>query len=165
MEILLTLPLLEERAFLEFSECLSQLLLRIHHDGTVPRDGLFERLSRDQKESDSIVPGLYGDFVATVKKYERSIICFHGRSSVQPFDRLGRNRERTRGIAKFSAACKNIGEGMPSHLHRKSLSLAWRNPYVWIDRIGSDPVHWASLPPEIAADHSHVSAVVIRDLR
>ncbi len=80
MGILLTLPLLEERAFLKFGECLSQLLLRIHHDGTVPRDGLFERLSRDQKKSDSIVPGLYGDFVATIKKYERSIIR-HGRSS------------------------------------------------------------------------------------
>src|SRR5579863_3928313 len=33
--------LFQERAFLQFLECLLQLFLRVHDDRTIPRDGLF----------------------------------------------------------------------------------------------------------------------------
>ena len=42
---LLTSRLFQERPLLKFRECLPQLLLCVHHDGTVPGDGFFERLS------------------------------------------------------------------------------------------------------------------------
>ena len=39
--------LLQKRSLLQFLECLLELLLGVHHDGTVPRDRLFKRLARD----------------------------------------------------------------------------------------------------------------------
>src|SRR5216684_6841397 len=64
-----------------------------------------------------------------------------------------------------SPRSKSMSDRMTCRLHRKSLSLAGRNRHIEIDRIRGDAVHRAGLPPEIAADDSHVSAVVIREIR
>src|ERR1019366_224196 len=39
--------ILQKRPTLEFLECLAELLLRVHHDGAVPRHGFLEWFSRD----------------------------------------------------------------------------------------------------------------------
>src|SRR6266851_485143 len=148
-----------------FRECLPQLLLRIHYDWTVPCDRLFERLSRNQQEPDSVVARLHCNLVAPIKDYERAVVGLHGRRSVQPFHRFRRYCERTRGVAELSASGENIGEGMPSRFHRQGLSLAGRHRDVEIDWFGGDSIHGTSLSPETSADDSHMSAIIVRDLR
>ena len=54
---------------LEFLKRLAELLLRVHHDGAVPRHGFFQRLSRDQEETDPVIAGLNHHFVAPIEKY------------------------------------------------------------------------------------------------
>ena len=51
-----------------------------------------EAMGRDIQ---AFIAGLHRDFVATIKQYERAVVRLHGRSCVQPFDRLCRHRERT----------------------------------------------------------------------
>src|SRR5262249_20879102 len=132
-------------SFLQFRECLPQLLLRIHHDRTVPGDRLLERLAGDQQEPHSILSRLNGNFVAAIKEDERAVVCFRGRGCVRPLDRLGRNRERTRCVAEFSTAGKNVSECVPARLNRKALALARRDGYVEVDGIGGDSVHGTCL--------------------
>ena len=51
--------MLDEVAGLQLRHRLSKLLLRIHNDGSVPGDRLFDRLTRDQQEPDALVAGSY----------------------------------------------------------------------------------------------------------
>src|SRR5207244_4923551 len=95
----ISLRTFKERPVLKFGECLLQLLLRIHHDGTVPGNRLLKRLSRNQQKANSIIPGLNRHFVAAVKQYERAVVRFDRRSRVQPLDSLGWHREWASGIA------------------------------------------------------------------
>src|SRR4029077_20409307 len=119
--------LFQESSYLEFGECLLELLLRVHHDRSVPCDGLLKRLSRNQQEADSIISGLNRDFVALIEKDERAVIRRYGRRGVRPLHRFCRHCERPRGVAELSASRKNIGERMSSRFHRKFLSPARRD--------------------------------------
>ena len=40
-----TLTLFDERSFAQVLHCLAQLSFGVHHDGTVPRNGLLQRLT------------------------------------------------------------------------------------------------------------------------
>ena len=62
--------LLQEFALLEFLKRLPQLLLGVHHDGTVPGHRFLQRLSRNQKKTDPIISGLHRDFVPAVEEDE-----------------------------------------------------------------------------------------------
>src|SRR5258708_3632902 len=95
---------LEERPPFKLVERLPELLLRVHHDRPIPRDRLLERLARDQQEADTIVAGLYREFVAAVKKYERPVVCLRGRRLVQPLDTFCRHRKRTGRVAEFPSS-------------------------------------------------------------
>jgi len=99
----------QERPALEFLERLPELLLRVHYDRAVPRDGLLQWLSRDQQEPDPFIPGLYRYFVTAVKEHQRAVGSVDGRRSVRPPDPFGRYRERTRGIAELPSSSKNVG--------------------------------------------------------
>ena len=59
---------LQECPFLQFFERPLELLLRVHHDRTVPSDGLLQWLPRDQEEPDSFLARLYLHFVASVEE-------------------------------------------------------------------------------------------------
>ncbi len=108
---------------MQFRERLTQLLLRIHHDWTVPSDWLFERLPGDEEKSDSIVSGLDSNFIAPIEEYKRTVVRLNRRVGVQPLDGFCRHCERTRGIAEFPAACKNVSKGMTNRFYGKSFSL------------------------------------------
>src|SRR5258705_2824191 len=60
----------QERAFTKFLKRLLKLLLRVHYDWPIPRNRLHERLTRHQKEPDTIVTGLHDNFITTVKEHE-----------------------------------------------------------------------------------------------
>ena len=57
----------QERPAIELLDSLPNLLLRVHHDRAAPCNGLFERLSRDQKETDTFGARLHRDLVAAVE--------------------------------------------------------------------------------------------------
>jgi hypothetical protein len=45
--------MLDERAVIQFGDGLAKLLLGVHHDGAIPRNGFLDRLARYQQESDA----------------------------------------------------------------------------------------------------------------
>jgi hypothetical protein len=145
---------------LQFCERQPRLLLRIHHDGAVPCDGFLKRLSRDEQESDSVLPCLHRDFVAAIKEYERKVICFHRRSCVQLRNRFRRYSEWARRITRFSASRKNMDKGMTRRLDGKGFPFTRRNRYINADRICGDSFYRTGLSPETPADHSNVSAII-----
>src|ERR1035438_6064784 len=51
------------RTLIDLLKRLAQLFLGVHDDGTVPGHRFFQRLSRDQQETYSIVAGLHHYFV------------------------------------------------------------------------------------------------------
>src|SRR4051794_16559919 len=63
----------DERPVAQLVERLLQLILRVHHDRTVPSDRLFDRPARDEQEADAIVARLDHHFVAAIEQNERSI--------------------------------------------------------------------------------------------
>src|SRR6185437_5800966 len=65
---------LDERAALQIAHRLPNLLLRVHHDGAVPSDRLFNRFAGDKQEVNSFWRGLDGDLVTAIKQYERVIL-------------------------------------------------------------------------------------------
>src|SRR5215475_1137572 len=64
----------QKRPALQVLERLPELLLRVHYDWAVPGHGLLDRLSRNQEEPDSLVPGVDRDLVAAVEEYERAVV-------------------------------------------------------------------------------------------
>ena len=59
-----------ERAGVQFRNCLAELLLRIHDDRTVPGHRFFDRLTGDQQESNAVRTGLHADLVSAIKEDE-----------------------------------------------------------------------------------------------
>ena len=59
---------LQERPLLQFFERLLEFLLRVHHDRTVPSNGLLQWLPRDQEEPDSFLACLYLYLVTSVEE-------------------------------------------------------------------------------------------------
>src|ERR1017187_9017225 len=103
---------LEECSAFEFAERLPELLLRVHHDRAVPRHRLFEGLARDQKKTDSVVPGLHRDLVAPIEQDQRAIIGLGRRMGVRPLYRFCRDSQGTRSVAKLACPGKYVSEGM-----------------------------------------------------
>src|SRR5580700_7268059 len=69
----------QERSAIELFDGLPNLLLRVHHDRTVPRDGFLERLTGNQQETNPLGAGLHGNLVAAVKQNQRAVLCFFRR--------------------------------------------------------------------------------------
>ena len=63
----------DERAVVQLGHCLAQLFLRVHDDGSVPRNGLFERLTRDEQKANALGTGLDNDLIAAVEEDERMV--------------------------------------------------------------------------------------------
>jgi hypothetical protein len=68
--------MLDEVAGLQLRPGLSKFLLRIHDDGSVPGDRLFDRLTRDQQEPDALIAGLNDDLVSAVEQHQ-GMIALH----------------------------------------------------------------------------------------
>src|SRR6185437_9310020 len=68
------LAFLQKRPLFELLVRLPELLLRIHHDRSVPRHGFLKRLPRNQEEPNPLVPRLHGHLVAAVKEHECSVL-------------------------------------------------------------------------------------------
>lgn len=58
---------LKEGAIVEIAHGLLDLFMRVHDDGAVPCDRLFDRGARDQEEADPLFARLHGDFFAGAK--------------------------------------------------------------------------------------------------
>ena len=58
----------DEFSFLQFQHSLLQFARIIHDDGTVPRDGFFDRLPGDQKKANSFVACLNDNLISSVEK-------------------------------------------------------------------------------------------------
>src|SRR5215216_3937278 len=65
--------ILDERFALELLEGDSQLFLGVHHDGTVPGNGLADRLSRDEQEPHAVRLGGDGDLVAVAEAHQVTV--------------------------------------------------------------------------------------------
>ncbi len=72
--------LLDERAVLQIGHRLPELLLRVHHDRTVPSHRLLDRFARYQQEPNPLRSGLHGDLIALIEQHQRVILdVVHGR--------------------------------------------------------------------------------------
>src|SRR6516165_6505328 len=156
--------LLQKRPLLQLLKRLLKLLLRVHHDRSVPGDRLLKRLARNQQEANPFVSGLNADLVATVEQDERAIVGFPRRRRVEPADRFRRHREGSGRIAELARAREDVRERVARCLDWQRLPFAGAHRHVEIDRIGRDSVHWASLAPEGAADDADMGAVIVDDL-
>src|SRR5579859_6455317 len=61
---------LDERAVLQLRIGLPQLVVRIHHDRTVPRHRLLQWPARDQEKANAFVARLDRDFIPTAEQHE-----------------------------------------------------------------------------------------------
>src|SRR5689334_1257282 len=95
------LPVLDERATLQFCHGLSQLLLDVHDDRTVPRHRLLNGLARYQQKTDAFFAGLNSNLIATIEEHERVIPGIVLRVRVWVDWRFGQNRARIRCIPDF----------------------------------------------------------------
>lgn len=64
------LPVLDERAALQLCHSLSQFLLSVHDDRTVPRHRLLNGLARYQQKTDAFFASLYRNLVAAIEEHE-----------------------------------------------------------------------------------------------
>jgi len=67
--------MLDEVTGLQLRHRLSKFLLRVHNDGPVPRDRLFDRFTRNQQEPDALIAGLNDDLISAVEHHQRVIAC------------------------------------------------------------------------------------------
>src|SRR5437763_657058 len=63
----------DEGAALKVRNGLTDLILRVHHDRTVPGNRLLEWLPGHQQEADAFVAGLHRHLVAVVEQHERTV--------------------------------------------------------------------------------------------
>ena len=111
-------------------------------------------------------PACHGDFVTAIEDHQRAIAEHRtGVASSEIADQFGLHGERLRGIAERAAAGEDVGK-------RVSRVVDWRAACVLfggdrdieITRVSGDAFHRSLLAPELAAHHSHMRAVVVRDL-
>ena len=141
------------------------MFLRIHHNGAVPRNWLFDRLARDQQEPNSFVSGLDGDLVPTIEQHQRVIPHVVDGRRVWIFYFFGQDRARIRGVSERARTREYISEGIACGLDFETLPLARRHRDIKIVGIGSYSFHRPPFTPEFAANHAHASAVIVGDLR
>jgi hypothetical protein len=67
------LVVLDERPVAQLADRGLQFGLGVHHDRSVPGDGLLERAARAQQAPDTLLAGLHDDLVATVEHDERAV--------------------------------------------------------------------------------------------
>src|SRR2546423_6878190 len=156
--------LLDERAAAQLAERLRELFLRVHDNGSVPRNGLPDRLARDEQEADPVVARLNGHLIAAIEQHERSISRFVRVRAIDATRQLVDDAERLRGVAKRSRSGKHIREGVTGAIHRQSLSLSGRHRHVQVARVGGDTFDRSALAPELAADDANLRAVVVGDV-
>jgi hypothetical protein len=65
--------ILDERSSLELFEGDSKLFLGVHHDGTVPGDGLADRFSRDEQEPHAFGLGRDGDLITVAEEHQVTV--------------------------------------------------------------------------------------------
>src|ERR1051325_3452530 len=140
-----------ERALTQVAQRLSQLLLSVHHDRTIPGPRFFDRFSRHEQEADPLVASLHDHFVSTIEEDQRPVFALvrprPGRAAV---DLLRQNALRRRGITKCPRAGEDVGERMIRAVNREPLAAARRYRDIEIARIRGDTVDRALLAPELA---------------
>ena len=82
------------------------------------------------------------DLITAVEQYQRPIVCFGGRRSLEPFYSLGRDRQRIGCVAEFAAPGKNVSKCMTGCFDRQGLPLAGRDRHINVDRIGGNCRRW-----------------------
>src|SRR6185369_14488512 len=143
----------QECPFLQFAEGVAELLLGVHHDRSVPSDGLFERLAGDEQKADAIVASLHHDFVTAIEEDQLAVLGCGRRRGIQPVDRLGGNGEGLGGVAEFSASRENVSESVTRGLDRQRLATARWNGNVEVNGIGSNALDRPPSSPEVSAHY------------
>ena len=92
---------LQERPLLQFFERLLEFLLRVHHDRTIPSNGLLQWLPRDQEEPDSFLACLYLYFITSVEENKRAIVSLRRRRRIQPADSFRRTASGPDALQNF----------------------------------------------------------------
>src|ERR1700722_1377709 len=158
--------LANERALPQLRESLLQLGLRVHHDRAVPGDRLLDRLAGHKNETNALVAGLHGDFVAGIEQHERTVAGLLAHQDlVHAVGFFGEHTEGLRGGAEIARALEHVGESLTLDLNLQRFTFARRHPDVEITRVGGDALDRATLAPEIAADHTHPRAVIVDHFR
>jgi hypothetical protein len=67
----------EKSSLFQFQEGLPKFRLRIHHDGSIPRHRLAQRLARNEQESNALRSDLHRDFVTAIKQNETAVFRFN----------------------------------------------------------------------------------------
>src|SRR5262249_48816154 len=158
-------PFLDERAVSKLSHRLLQLLARVHHDRSVPRDRLFYRLSGDKQEANPLVARLDDYLIPRVEQDERAVrrrVRQDGRTARQLFRQ---NALRRGGAAEGARAGKHVRERVSRALDREPLGASRRHPDVQIPRVGRYTLDGSALAPELAADDANARSVVVDDFR
>src|SRR5258706_11837947 len=111
--------LLQESSVLQLFESLLKLLLRIHDDRAVPRYWFTQGTAADEEETDSLFAGFDGDFVAGIEEDQGTVVGFGGEGGVGPAHSFGGDREGRAGVAEFSGAGEDVGEGVMGGFDRE----------------------------------------------
>src|SRR5579864_6170271 len=151
----------DEGARLQFGHRLTQLLLRVHYDGTVPSHGFLDRLAGYKQETNSLRSSLDCQFVSPVKQYQRVIAGIVPGWCVGVGSLFGEHRTWVGCISECAGAGEYIRKRIAGSLDLEPFLLSWWYKHVKITRVSGDSFDRPFLAPELAADNAHASAVVV----
>src|SRR5215469_8514771 len=154
----------DESARLQFGHRLTQLLLRVHYDRTVPSHRFLDRLAGYKQEADSLWSSLDCQFVSPVKQYQRVIAGIVPGRCVGVSSLFSEHRTWIGGISECAGAREYIGKRIAGSLDLEPLMLSWRYKHVKITRLSGNSFDRSFLTPELAADNAHASAVIVSNL-
>jgi hypothetical protein len=137
--------MLDEVAGLQLRHRSSKFLLRVHDDGSVPGDRLFDRLTRNQQEPDARITGLNDDLISAVEQHQRVIACIVLCRCVSSRGLFRYNRARIGAIAKRSSATKNLRKGVTPSEHARRFDVGIGPLQIADDPLGDPEGHPYSL--------------------
>src|SRR5262249_57123409 len=95
----------QERPVFKFLESFLKFRLRIHNNRSVPRNGLIQRFSGNEKETDTVFTGADADLVSFAKNDESPVFRF------------------LLGFAKFTVSTENICKRVVVRLNGNGLCI------------------------------------------
>src|ERR1700733_8708285 len=155
------LAMFYETSTLQLRHCFTQLILRVHHNWTVPGHRLLDRLAGDQQEPDAFVTRAHRDLVPTVEQHQRMGTGIVFRRRFRLFNVFGQHRLRIGRVTECARTGEDVSEGIPCGLDFDPLPLSRSDRYVEVIRIRSHTFHRPPFSPEFAADDSYARAVIV----
>ena len=142
-----------------------QFSLAIHHDWTIPGNGLLQRLAGNEQKAEAQFAGFHGDLIAPVELNERAIAGALPHHDSAPSTSFSVSTPNGREAPRNEPEPRNVREGMPFGLDRQNLAPSGGNPNIEVARIGGDTLDGPAPSPKLAAHNTHARAVVVDNLR